>query len=125
MRRDELPKPLTEAERRHAEWDKELANANELLSRGGGVPLEVLEKAMLRKLTIEGVRAAGKRRAEESAAEAQRKQNEFQEKKRVHEHRIETEPAYRREVERRARLDEFDRKLGKAPGAHGPLPRPQ
>jgi hypothetical protein len=103
----------------------ELERAETLLNRVDLIhlPLEVIEAALQRKVTIEWIFAERERRAVASVESGRQRSEAVEERKRVHEERMATDPAYRREVERRERADGLRKKLGQPPVSHGPLPR--
>lgn len=94
-----------------SELENELAKANALLERTD-VSLEVHKQAMLTKLTIEHRREVGARQVAEHSAKLQRRQEEYEERKRTHDDRMQTDTEYRRKFESEQANSEFRKKFG-------------
>lgn len=109
--KDLLP-PRSHEQRRIDELNAELATANKTLAGGGlDFPVEVVERALLRKTTIEWIFAERDRKHKEAEYEAERKEAEDKAERQRFLEQLEADPALRREVERRNRSDEWDRKI--------------
>ena len=73
---------------------KQLDEANATLERAHAInlPLEVLERAMIRKLTIEKIFAEAERNREAELAEARREREAMEKRKQIREQRMQTDP---------------------------------
>lgn len=126
MSNPDEPKPRSLQERRIQGFNAELAKANATLEHPDilSLPIAVIEQALATRNAVEWLLAEVERRAQRDAAETQQKREAQEEKERLWQARLESEPALRREVERRRESDEFQKKLGRPLKDHGPWPPP-
>jgi len=94
--------PTVGQERAALRLDASLTEVDNILDNADvATPLEVLKDAWATRCSIEWLCSEAERKLREAAEEAERKRVKDEERRREHQHRLDTDPDYRKQVEQR------------------------